>query len=161
TLERGAADRPGRLLEAPHRDPEVLPGRAGDRRSAQGRCPGDREPAGGRPRPDAPHHRLLEWLDLRARWGDGAHRRPRLPDDADAFVAAVATAVETLERRVADAEAKLAEAQARRADSDDADDSLRRTLVLAQRTADLAIQEAKDEAARVLADVTEQRESAE
>jgi cell division septum initiation protein DivIVA len=73
----------------------------------------------------------------------------------------VATAVETLERRATDAEAKLAELQSRPADTSDTEDSLRRTLVLAQRTADLAIQEAKEEAARVLADATERRDAAE
>jgi DivIVA domain-containing protein len=83
------------------------------------------------------------------------------PDDVDAFVAAVATAVEALERRASEAEAKLAELETRSADANDAEESLRRTLVLAQRTADLAIQEAKDEAARVLGEATEQRDAAE
>src|SRR5689334_638314 len=83
------------------------------------------------------------------------------PDDVDAFVAAVATAVESLQRRADDAEAKLADLQSRSADAADAEDSLRRTLVLAQRTADLAIQEAKDEAARVLTEATERRDAAE
>ena len=83
------------------------------------------------------------------------------PDDVDAFVAAVATAVETLEQRVKDAEARAAELASRSTDSTDAEESLRRTLVLAQRTADLAIQEAKDEAARVLAEATQERNAAE
>jgi DivIVA domain-containing protein len=83
------------------------------------------------------------------------------PDDVDAFVAVVATAVADLERRATEAETRLTELQTRTADATDAEDSLRRTLVLAQRTADLAIQEAKDEAARVLAEATERRDAAE
>jgi DivIVA domain-containing protein len=83
------------------------------------------------------------------------------PDDVDAFVAAVATAVEALERRAAEAETRLTELQTRTADATDAEESLRRTLVLAQRTADLAIQEAKEEAQRVLTEATEHRDAAE
>jgi DivIVA domain-containing protein len=64
------------------------------------------------------------------------------PDDVDAFVASVADTVAGLEARVA-------EAEARASGPADAEDSLRRTLVLAQRTADLAIEEARQEAARL------------
>jgi cell division initiation protein len=83
------------------------------------------------------------------------------PDDVDAFVAAVAAAVERLERRASDAEAALASMQTRSTDAADTEESLRRTLVLAQRTADLAIQEAKEEADRLLAEATSQRDAAE
>src|SRR5687767_10435120 len=83
------------------------------------------------------------------------------PDDVDAFVAAVAVAVEQLEQRARVAESQAAELESRSTATNDAEDSLRRTLVLAQRTADLAIQEAREEAARVLAEVHEQRAEAE
>jgi DivIVA domain-containing protein len=74
------------------------------------------------------------------------------PDDVDAFVASVAETVAGLEARVAAAEAQAA-------GPNDAEDSLRRTLVLAQRTADLAIEEARQEAARLVGEATEQFES--
>lgn len=83
------------------------------------------------------------------------------PDDVDAFVASVAKGVEDLEARVKAAEAQAAELESRQSAAGDAEDSLRRTLVLAQRTADLAIQEARDEAATVLAEAAEQRAAAE
>ena len=83
------------------------------------------------------------------------------PDDVDAFVAAVAQAVEGLEQRAKLAESKLRELETRTAGASEAEDSLRRTLVLAQRTADLAIQEAREEAERVLEETRGQREAAE
>lgn len=83
------------------------------------------------------------------------------PDDVDAFVAAVAKGVEDLELRIKQAETRAAEVESRQSASTEAEDSLRRTLVLAQRTADLAIQEAREEAARVMAEAAEQRAAAE
>jgi cell division initiation protein len=83
------------------------------------------------------------------------------PDDVDAFVASVAKGVEELEQRAKQAEARLAELESRQSASSEAEDSLRRTLVLAQRTADAAIQEAREEAARVMAEANEQRATAE
>lgn len=83
------------------------------------------------------------------------------PADVDAFVASVADTVDRLERRLEETEARLAELRARPAPSAEDDDALRRTLVLAQRTADLAIQEAREEAARLLAEAHEERERSE
>jgi len=83
------------------------------------------------------------------------------PSDVDAFVASVAEAFERLERRVKEAESRLAETESRSAGSAEAEDSLRRTLVLAQRTADAAVQEAREEAARLMADARAQLEAAE
>lgn len=83
------------------------------------------------------------------------------PDDVDAFVAGVAEGVEQLEARVRQAESRAAEIETRQAGATDAEESLRRTLVLAQRTADAAIQEAREEAARVAAESVEQRAAAE
>lgn len=65
---------------------------------------------------------------------------------------------ETAENRVIDLQRELEDAQRRAADgAGDAEDTLRRTLVLAQRTADATIKEAKDEAQRL---VTEARDEA-
>ena len=82
------------------------------------------------------------------------------PDDVDAFVAAVAAAVESLEQRARLAESRLAEVESRSSAAVEAEDSLRRTLVLAQRTADLAIQEAREEAERVRAETRAERDAA-
>lgn len=81
------------------------------------------------------------------------------PADVDAFVAAVAETVERLEREVNEATSRLVEVESRSAATSEAEDSLRRTLVLAQRTADAAVQEAREEANRVMADAEEQRSS--
>ena len=83
------------------------------------------------------------------------------PDDVDQFVASVAKAVEDLEQRLKQAESRANEIEARQTGASDAEESLRRTLVLAQRTADLAIQEAREEAAKVMAEAAEQRAAAE
>ncbi len=83
------------------------------------------------------------------------------PDDVGAFVASVAAGVEELERPCMQAESRAAEVESRQSATTDAEDSLRRTLVLAQRTADLAIQEAREEASKVVAEAMEQRTLAE
>ena len=83
------------------------------------------------------------------------------PDDVDAFVAAVAQAVDDLEQKARLAETKLAELEARSSAAVEAEDSLRRTLVLAQRTADAAIQEAREEAERVRQETRAERDAAE
>jgi DivIVA domain-containing protein len=80
------------------------------------------------------------------------------PGDVDEFVAKVATALEELQRRVDAAESRASASDEKAHESSDIEDSLRRTLVLAQRTADLAIQEAREEAARLLEDATGQRD---
>lgn len=59
--------------------------------------------------------------------------------------------LDTAEARIAQADQRAAEAERRAAESGDADESLKRTLVLAQRTADAAIKEAEDQAAKTLA----------
>jgi cell division initiation protein len=91
--------------------------------------------------------------------------------DVDDFLERVATGVQSLhdrvrdamlraesaEGRAAEAHRQLDEAQRRPAnDVTETDDTLRRTLVLAQRTADATIKEAKDEAARLLSEAREE-----
>jgi cell division initiation protein len=70
-------------------------------------------------------------------------------DDVDEFLERMAAGVEILQQRLRDAteRATRAEEQARQPDGDE---SLRRTLALAQRTADLAVEEAREQAARLL-----------
>ncbi len=79
--------------------------------------------------------------------------------DVDAFVSQVAATVEELQVRAAAAEAKVADLESRVNEGAEADDSLRRTLVLAQRTADLAVQEARAEAAKLVGEAEEQRDN--
>ena len=74
------------------------------------------------------------------------------PDDVDDFVASVASTLDAAQARIAALEARIAEVESQPPEPAEADDSLRRTLVLAQRTADLAIQEAREDAARLLAE---------
>lgn len=73
-------------------------------------------------------------------------------DDVDAFLEQMAVGVEALQRRLRDAleRAARSERQSRDADHVDGDDALRRTLVLAQRTADMAVQEAQEQAAQIV-----------
>ncbi|HXY42775.1 MAG TPA: DivIVA domain-containing protein [Acidimicrobiales bacterium] len=72
-------------------------------------------------------------------------------DEVDEFLEQVAEAVDRLqeEARVAGERAEAAERGARDRTGLDDDDSIRRTLVLAQRTADLAVREAQDEAKQI------------
>lgn len=87
-------------------------------------------------------------------------------DEVDEFLEKVAVGVDALTARLEELDAQLA-AQARQpqpqappppASSAD-DDTIRRTLVLAQRTADLAISEARDEATRLLGEAREEAEA--
>jgi cell division initiation protein len=74
-------------------------------------------------------------------------------DEVDEFLEQVTIAVERLqdEARAAAERAASAERMARdQPVSSDIDESLRKTLILAQRTADMAIKEAQEEAAQVL-----------
>lgn len=75
-------------------------------------------------------------------------------DEVSAFLHEVAGAVAALERRCADANARAERAEAKAIELAD-DTSLRRTLVLAQRTADAAIAEAQDEARRTVVEAEE------
>lgn len=74
----------------------------------------------------------------------------------EALVREARQRLETAEARVADAERRAAEAEQRASSTTDADETLKRTLVLAQRTADAAIREAEEEAARTLSSAQEQ-----
>ena len=74
------------------------------------------------------------------------------PDEVDAFLEQVARAVHDLDQKLKDAVERAERAEARAREAGDADEALRRTLVLAQRTADAAVSEAETRAAALLAD---------
>jgi cell division initiation protein len=73
------------------------------------------------------------------------------PDDVDEFLERVAAGIEYLQDRLRQATERAQRAETRAADTHDGDDALKRTLVLAQRTAEMAVQEARQEADRIAA----------
>lgn len=81
------------------------------------------------------------------------------PDDVDDFLERVAAGLETLLDRLREATDRANRMEARTTDRIDDDEALKRTLVLAQRTADLAIQEAQEAAAATLASAEEEARS--
>lgn len=81
------------------------------------------------------------------------------PEDVDHFLEQVAAGVEVLQDRLRQALDRVQRAESAAAEAGGADESLRRTLVLAQRTADMAVQEAREQAARILASAEQQAQS--
>lgn len=74
-------------------------------------------------------------------------------DEVDEFLERVAAGVEILQERLRQATERALRAETQAKDAKEAggdDETLRRTLVLAQRTADLAVQEAREQAARII-----------
>jgi cell division initiation protein len=69
-------------------------------------------------------------------------------DDVDQFLERMAAGVEILQQRLRDASQRAARAEER--PQGDGEDALRRTLALAQRTADLAVEEGREQAARLV-----------
>ena len=92
---------------------------------------------------------LLREVEFREQW------RGYNPDEVDDFLERVASALEQLQDRLRETADRAARAERRVTESDD-EGELKRTLVLAQRTADAAIQEANREAARLRADAEAQ-----
>jgi DivIVA domain-containing protein len=80
-------------------------------------------------------------------------------EDVDAFIARVGAAVDALTRAAQEAVARAAAAEARADEASGAEETLRKTLVLAQRTADLAVREAQDEAARLVGEAHTERDA--
>jgi DivIVA domain-containing protein len=94
------------------------------------------------------------------------------PDEVDDFLEQVAAGIEELRERAGKADERVAAADARARAADEraadaemraqnaaeTDDTLKRTLVLAQRTADSAIKEAEEEAVRTIAAAQERAE---
>lgn len=81
------------------------------------------------------------------------------PEDVDQFLEQAAEAFEALQDRVRQAVERAQRAEAAAADAGGSDETLRRTLVLAQRTADLAVQEAREQAARILSGAEQQAQA--
>lgn len=93
--------------------------------------------------------RLFDDVEFREKW------RGYDPEEVDAFLEQVSKAAEALQQRVKAAEERAERAEARARDANDADEALRRTLVLAQRTADAAIAEAEQRAATTVSEAEE------
>ncbi len=90
------------------------------------------------------------------------------PEDVDRFLEEVAGGIEGMQDRLrqaveraqrAELAAVPAPAPAPSFDTSATDDTLRKTLVLAQRTADLAVQEAREQAARILSSAEQQAQA--
>jgi DivIVA domain-containing protein len=81
------------------------------------------------------------------------------PEDVDQFLEQVAAGVEVLQDRMRQAVERAQRAEAAAAEAGDSDETLRKTLVLAQRTADLAVQEAREQATRILAGAEQQAQA--
>jgi DivIVA domain-containing protein len=81
------------------------------------------------------------------------------PEDVDHFLEEVATGIDGLQDRLRQVTERAQRAEAAANEAGSADDTLRRTLVLAQRTADMAVQEARDQAARILASAEQQAQT--
>ena len=78
------------------------------------------------------------------------------PDDVDEFLERVAAGLEMLQDKLREATERANRAEQRVAEVSEGDDALRRTLQLAQRTADLAVQESKEQAAHIVAEAEEE-----
>jgi cell division initiation protein len=81
------------------------------------------------------------------------------PEDVDHFLEQVAAGIEVLQDRLRQAVERAQRAETAAAEAGGTDDTLRKTLVLAQRTADLAVQEAREQAARILASAEQQAQT--
>ncbi len=81
------------------------------------------------------------------------------PEDVDHFLEQVAAGIEVLQDRLRQAVERAQRAEAAAAEAGGTDETLRKTLILAQRTADLAVQEAREQAARILAGAEQQAQA--
>src|SRR6266851_10222957 len=80
------------------------------------------------------------------------------PEEVDAFVERTATALDVLQSRLAEVTERAMKAEAALESNSETDESIRRTLTLAQRTAEMAVTEAKDEADAIRAEATAESE---
>ncbi len=81
------------------------------------------------------------------------------PEDVDQFLERVAAGIEVLQDRLRQAIERAQRAEQAATEAGGNDDALRRTLLLAQRTADLAVQEAREQAARIVTTAEQQAQS--
>jgi DivIVA domain-containing protein len=89
---------------------------------------------------------LFQEIEFHERW------RGYDPDEVDAYVDRVAKVAAVAHGRLAELHERVESAEGRRNGSGEAEETLTRTLVLAQRTADAAIAEAREEADRTTTD---------
>jgi DivIVA domain-containing protein len=73
-------------------------------------------------------------------------------DEVDGFMERTATALDMLQDRISEMTERALKAEAALDSNSEADESIRKTLTLAQRTADLAVQEANDDAGQIRSD---------
>jgi cell division initiation protein len=73
------------------------------------------------------------------------------PEDVDTFLERVAVGLEAMQTQLRQAAERVAHAEQLATESATSDEALSRTLLLAQRTADLAVDEAREQAARIVA----------
>jgi len=92
----------------------------------------------------------LRKVEFRERW------RGYDPDEVDDYLERVAAIFELLQERLRAATERAEQAETRGDGAGLNDDALQRTLVLAQRTADLVEQEAREEAGRLVAEAAEE-----
>src|SRR4051812_10918873 len=78
------------------------------------------------------------------------------PAQVDDFLDRVAGGIELLQQQLRQALERATKAEQQASDSSDTDHALRKTLVLAQKTADAAIKEAEEQAARIVGDAEQQ-----
>ena len=95
----------------------------------------------------------LREVEFKERW------RGYDPEEVDDLLERVAAGLEEFENRVRQATERAVRAEQRASEGGDTDETLRRTLVLAQRTADAAIADAEERAKQLVTDA-EQRSSA-
>jgi DivIVA domain-containing protein len=81
------------------------------------------------------------------------------PEDVDQFLERVAAAWEVLQDRLRQAIERAQRAEQAATEAGGNDDALRRTLLLAQRTADLAVQEGREQAAHLVSTAEQQSQS--
>jgi len=81
------------------------------------------------------------------------------PEDVDHFLEQVAAGLEVMQDRLRQAVERAQRAEAAATEAGGSDETLRKTLVLAQRTADMAVQEAREQAARILAGAEQQAQA--
>ncbi len=81
------------------------------------------------------------------------------PEDVDHFLEEVAAGLEVQQERMRQAVERAQRAEAAAAEAGGSDETLRKTLILAQRTADMAVQEAREQAARILAGAEQQAQA--
>lgn len=95
---------------------------------------------------------LLREVEFREQW------RGYNPDEVDDFLERLAVALEEVQARLRETADRATHAERRILDASGDDDELRRTLVLARRTADAALEEARAEAGEIVAEAERRAE---